>query len=273
MRRSPRAGRWASSDERQPLPAALTLAAMSRARKYADAPLQRGLAGVRDDEAPLPSEQALSGEVLGERRREALTGLRKALGERPDEFTPEEWRVVIASLSPDDAAGATGGRPGATRSEAAILRARQCFPGLSPAAAVRAYREASQRPHVRDIVADVRALEGVDVLAQRDWVRRKLMQVASLADVIDTRDTESLVFIDPSGAAKCASAAAAALKSLMDLDGLKVALGGEEAGVVGDPDAESKAALQAMVSRVATDLGARKQQAQQALPVVDTSAC
>ena len=49
-----------------------------------------------EDEAPLPSERALSGEVLGARRREAGAGLRRVLGERPEGFTAEEWRVVLA---------------------------------------------------------------------------------------------------------------------------------------------------------------------------------
>ena len=68
---------------------------MARGKRQGEG-LQRGFPGVCEDEAPLPSERALSGEVLGARRREAGAGLRRVLGERPEGFTAEEWRVVLA---------------------------------------------------------------------------------------------------------------------------------------------------------------------------------
>jgi hypothetical protein len=212
--------------------------------------LQRGLAGVRDDEARLPSEQALDGEVLSDRRREAVTGLRKVLGERPDGFTAEEWRVVLATLAPDEQAAATGGGKAPTRQQAAVSRALACFPGLPAPAALQAYRRASALPHVQSIVADVRALEGIDVLAHRDMVRARLMQVAALAD--DLADHEgSMGRVDPSGAAKLGLAVVAACKGLMDLDALKAPalLAEDPDGQPGakpgdiDPGAELKARL------------------------------
>ena len=131
---------------------------------------------------------------------------------------------MLAILSPDEAAGATAGyRDGKppTRQEAAVSRALACFPGLPAPAALRAFREASARGHVRAVVADVRALEGIDVLAHRDMVRARLMQVAALADDLRDEDGASMGLVDPSGAAKVGLAVVAACKGLMDLDALK----------------------------------------------------
>jgi hypothetical protein len=223
--------------------------------------LQRGLAGVRDDEARLPSEQALDGEVLSDRRRGAVTGLRKALGERPDGYTAEEWRVVLAILAPDEQAAATGPGKAPTRQQAAVARALACFPGLPAPAALQAYRRASTLPHVQSIVADVRALEGIDVLAHRDMVRARLMQVAALADDLADPDG-SMGRVDPSGAAKLGLAVVAACKGLMDLDALKA-----PAPLAEDPDGKPGAkpgdvdpgeALKALLRRAAADLESRR---------------
>lgn len=225
--------------------------------------LQRGLAGVCDDEAPLPSEQALSGEVLGARRREAGAGLRRVLGERPEGFTAEEWRVVLAVLSPDEAAGATGSGKAPTRQEAAVVRALACFPGLPAPAALRAFREASARGHVRAVVADVRALEGIDVLAHRDMVRARLLQVAALADDLVGDAGESMGIVDPSGAAKLGLAVVAACKGLMDLDALKSAPPPADDAPPPETGERSGAALQALLRRTHDDLASRR-----SLPVV-----
>ena len=233
--------------------------------------LQRGLVGVRDDEAPLPSEQALAGELLGERRREAVTGLRRALGERPDEFTAEEWRVVLAVLSPDEAAGATGGRGKApTRQEAAVSRARACFPGLAAPAALRAFLETSRRKHVRAVVADVRALEGIDVLAHRDMVRARLMQVAALADDLAS-DDGSMGRVDPSGAAKLGLAVVAACKGLMELDALKAqpVPADDPDDALGPGDEDPGDELKRRLAVIDADLTERRA----SLPVIDAEAC
>jgi hypothetical protein len=224
--------------------------------------LQRGLAGVRDDEARLPSEQALDGEVLSDRRREAVTGLRKVIGERPDGYTAEEWRVVLAILAPDEQAAATGPGKAPTRQQAAVSRALACFPGLPAPAALQAYRRASTLPHVQSIVADVRALEGIDVLAHRDMVRARLMQVAALADDLVDDTSDSMGRVDPSGAAKLGLAVVAACKGLMDLDALKA-----PAPLAEDPDGKSGAkpgdvdpgeALKALLRRAHADLESRR---------------
>ncbi len=215
-----------------------------------------------EDEAPLPSERALSGEVLGARRREAGAGLRRVLGERPEGFTAEEWRVVLAVLSPDEAAGATlGWRDGKapTRQEAAVSRALACFPGMPAPAALRAFREASARGHVRAVVADVRALEGIDVLAHRDMVRARLMQVAALADDLVDPDGASMGLVDPSGAAKIGLAVVAAMKAVMDLDALKAAA--PSADDAPPPDALGERtgdALKALLRRTHDDLASRR---------------
>ncbi len=229
-----------------------------------------------EDEAPLPSERALSGEVLGARRREAGAGLRRVLGERPEGFTAEEWRVVLAVLSPDEAAGATlGWRDGKapTRQEAAVSRALACFPGLPAPAALRAFREASARGHVRAVVADVRALEGIDVLAHRDMVRVRLLQVAALADDLRDESGASMGLVDPSGAAKVGLAVVAACKAVMDLDGLKA-----KPPVADDEDAPADTGaertadhLKALLRRTHDDLASRRKDVQ-TLPLIDTTA-
>jgi len=237
-------------------------------RKRQGAGLQRGLVGVCEDEAPLPSEQVLSGEVLGARRREAGTGMRRLLGDRPENFTAEEWRVVLAILSPDEAAGATAMRGRVpSRQEAAVGRALACFPGMPAPAALRAYRETSARPHVRSVIADVRALEGIDVLAHRDMVRARLLQVAALADDLQGDDGASMGLVDPSGAAKLGLAVVAACKGLADLDGLKVT--GETEDTAGDAGAGERTGdtLRALLRRTHDDLASRK-----VLPVVDAAA-
>lgn len=179
-------------------------------RTYTPGGRQAGLPGLDPDER-LPSEQALTGEVLQGRRREALRTFRDALGPRPEGFTEEEWRVAMATLAPEAALGMQG-------KAARAAQARQCFPGLTIAAALQAWLEASQRPHVQEFIRTFRAVEAVDVLAQRETMREVLTHAMMLGmDVVDLRA------FDPSGAAKCAAAAVAAVKVLMDLDGLRTA--------------------------------------------------
>lgn len=183
--------------------------------------VQRGLPGVAAEEDALPSERVLSGELLGERRREALAGLRAALGDRPDGFLPEEWAVVVAVLSPPSAA--PGHHLGGQKARSALtVRARDCFPGFPVHAALRAFREVQTRPHVAEVIADFRALEAVDVVEQRAMLREALGAVIALA----TREGEGesladLLAIDANAAAKVSAAVTAAAKTLMDLDGLK----------------------------------------------------
>lgn len=179
-------------------------------RTYTPGGRQAGLPGIDPDER-LPSEQALTGEVLADRRREAMTRVREALGARPEGYAREEWAVVLATLAPEHALGPRG-RVDRAR------QARECFPGLSAPAALRAWLEVSARPHVASVIADFRALEAVDVLTQRETIREAMTNVLMLGmDVLDLRS------FDPAGAAKCGAAAAAAAKVLIDLDGLRAA--------------------------------------------------
>lgn len=232
--------------------------------------VQRGLPGVAAEEDALPSERVLSGELLGERRREALAGLRAALGDRPDGFLPEEWAVVVAVLSPPTAA--PGHHLGGQKARSALtVRARDCFPGFPVHAALRAFREVQTRPHVAEVIADFRALEAVDVVEQRAMLREALGAVIALA----TREGPGeslgdLLAIDANAAAKVSAAVTAAAKTLMDLDGLKApptvravpALGvgrdGDDGGNAGASDKDDpRDALAKKLSVVFGDVDAR----------------
>lgn len=215
---------------------------------------QTGLPGLDVDEF-LPSEQALTGEVLADRRHAALLAFRDALGPCPEGFTDEEWRVSVAHLAPESALGAQG-------KAARARQARQCFPGYTVPAALQAWLETSQRPHVQEFIRTFRAHEALDVLAQREQVREVLTEVMLLGmGVLDLRA------VDPTGAAKCGAAAAAAAKVLMDLDGLRAAkpeaIGGEAtpAGNVtakGLPAEDPLEALARKVALVAEDVQRRR---------------
>lgn len=184
-----------------------------------DAPTQRGLPGVAAEESPLPSERLLSGEALGPRMREALSGLHAALGERPEGFEVEEWRVVLAVLAPPAHTGHVGG---AAARESLARRARECFPGFPATAALRAFREVQARPHVAEVIADFRALEGVDVMEQRGMLRQALGAIIALAND-PTATLSDLLAVDASGCAKVMTAITGAVKVLADLDGLRLA--------------------------------------------------
>lgn len=181
-------------------------------------PVQPGLPGVLPEEAPLPSEVVLDGGILDRRRREALAHLRGALIDRPEEFAPDEWRVVIATLAPP--AGHLGRSPGTAAARyGAVQVARECFPGASATTALRRFREVQNRPHVRAFVADLRALEMMDVLEQRGPVRERLWTLIRLADAIEPH-----AVIDPEvgpQVVRAAAVVATAIKLLIDLDGLQ----------------------------------------------------
>jgi hypothetical protein len=205
-----------------------------------EAPTQKGLPGVAAEESPLPSEQVLSGERLGERSREALTGLRAALGERPDGFEVEEWRVVLAVLAPPVHAGHIGG---ATARESLARRARECFPGFPISAALKAFREVQTRPHVAEVIADFRALEGVDLMEQRAMLRDIYQVGLSAMEALRPGKGEKFaawIVDDPAGAAKVISAAVNAGKALAELDGLKLTPVRPALGADGEPPGPTK---------------------------------
>ncbi len=231
--------------------------------------VQRGLPGVMPEEAPLPSEQVLSGELLNERHREALGKMREHLGECPEGFEHSEWRVAAALLSPP--AVETGG-VGHRNNRARI--ARECFPGRSTPAALRAFLDASVRPHVVQFVNDFRALEMLDVFAQRAlWRDRLDLAGAFLAERMRPPKgmtmQEHVSAMEPSDAAKLSAAMAAVSKSAMDLDGLRAP---KPALSMSDDDAEAKRtsagnggpspdlqrALAEKVDRTMADLQARR---------------
>lgn len=178
---------------------------------------QRGFVDILPEEAPLPSEAVLSGGVLVARLREANAALRAALFDgRPNDIEPEHWRVVCAHLAaPAAALPRAPGTPAKMLSQ--TQRARDCFPGMSVPAALKAYRAALDAPAVRKFIADFRALEATDIAEQRGKVRE------AYHAIID-RGTPALYSIDPSAApnewAKVASAVGAACKCLVDMDAL-----------------------------------------------------
>ena len=208
----------------------------------------------------LPSEVVLDGGLLEAHRREALGQLRATLLDRPDDFEPDEWRVVVAQLAPP-----SGHLPRAAGSPAknlaAVQRARECFPGLSAPAALRRYREVLDRPHIRAFLADFRALELADVQEQRGLVRGALTAIL-------TRGTTALYQIDPEHCpnewARVSATVVAAAKVLADLDAL--ALKAEDvqtslAPAQGDEDAGDGATLLDRVAQVAADLKRRREPA------------
>lgn len=223
--------------------------------------VQRGLSGVVPEEAPLPSDavtvphgvqSAVSGELLAERRRESLGRLRALLGDRPDGFTAEEWRVVCAAFAP-----APAGAPGSSSARAELLsRALVCFPGHPPAGAARLYREALGRPHVAALLGELRAVEMLDVVEQRALVRESLHAALGLRDAL----TVDLAAVDPSGCAKLTLAVVAAAKALMDLDGLRARPedDGDRAG--GRAEQDVRQALAEKVAAVQADLAGRRVQ-------------
>ena len=230
--------------------------------------VQRGLPGVAREEEPLPSERVLRGELLDDRRREALVSIRRWLVDRPDGFTTEEWRVVVAVLAPPSGGGMAGVRSRAER----VRVACECFPGYAAPAALRAFLAAAARPHVAEAVADFRALEAADVQEQRTLVREVLYNVMALATINGPADEEGnvgpailqLALVDPGGAAKLASAAVAAAKALVDMDGLRAPSlgrstpGGDDGPASGMAPEDPRASISDRIDRIAADLAARR---------------
>lgn len=218
--------------------------------------VQRGLPGVVREEAPLPSEVVVSGVLLADRRREAHARVREMMGDCPEGFEDAEWLVLKAAYAP----APVDGIPGTASARAELLaRARACFPACSPPEAARLYREALARPHVAAALADLRALEMLDVQEQRGLVREALAASLRLAEAL----TPDLALADPSGAAKLSLAVTAAAKALVDLDGLRAPAAGEDGGAgghwgSGDGRADPGAALADKVGRILSDLDARK---------------
>jgi hypothetical protein len=91
---------------------------------------------------------------------------------------------------------------------------------------VRAYCEHRDRPHVKALVADMRALEGLDVLAQRgmwrdaqDLNRRVLMLKLRGSDEFTLE--QNIVAMEPADVARLSLAMTAAMKAAADFDALQ----------------------------------------------------
>lgn len=219
-----------------------------------DGPVQPGLPGILQEEAPLPSEVVISGGVLARRQREALSQIRGLLLERPEDVSPEEWRVVTARLAPPS--GHLGRATGTAAGRWSLIQAaRECFPGLSPTAAVKRFREVEQRPAVRKALADIRALELADLFEQRGMCREALHASIAAAGLLYDAD----LLANPDQWAKVSACVTAATKVLVDMDGLRARP--EDAQPTTDaPDdsADVGATLRAKAERVMADLRARK---------------
>ncbi len=230
-----------------------------------DGPVQPGLPGVLSEEAPLPSEVVLEGGILQRRLREAHAGLRGLLLERPDDITPQNWRVVQATLAPPS--GHLPRSPGTPAKQLGVMHAaRECFPGLSPSAALRRYREALEDPAVKSFVADFRALEMLDIMAQRGMVREALhATIRAGAEALVDPESALKPSSAPNEWAKVSMAVTGACKVLADMDGLRMT--DEERAVLvptGTADqgapADAARALAEKVGRVAADLRSRRRE-------------
>jgi len=202
----------------------------------------------------------LSGELLSERRRESLAAMQRALGPRSAEFSREEWAVAISLLCPPALP------PGTTSARAANAhRARECFPGLAAPAALRAYLEHKDRPHVVALVATFRSLEALDVLAQRGlW--REGMDLAREVLMLKMRGPEGFTLqenvaaMEAADVARLAMAMVAAVRAAADFDALQAPRAAPDDAPPVDPraaQADAHKALAANLERVAADLAAR----------------
>lgn len=220
---------------------------------------QMALPDVLPEAERLPSEVVLDGGLLSQRRREALGALRALLVDRPEDIAPDEWRVAVAHLAPP--AAHLGRAPGSAAGRYSQAQAaRECFPGLSLSAAVARLREVLRRPHVARFVADLRALEMLDVLDQRGTVREALHATLSGAGLLHDPNLRA----NPSEWARVSACVTAASKVLMDLDALALrpedVAKHEAPAEETDAETDSRAAeaLAAKVGRVAADLGKRR---------------
>lgn len=169
-------------------------------------------------QAPLPSTQVLSGQALSKERADALRALHAFLGDCPETFTAEEWRVVHAVLDPDRHAHVTQKR-GAYKEFAKSARAKACFPGTTTDVALRLYEETLSKPHVSAVIQTIRAQEALDVLEHRHLVRQAAHAVLGLSAILYDEDFARR---DPRGAAALAKEVVSAHRALVDLDDLKV---------------------------------------------------
>jgi len=229
-----------------------------------DGPVQPGLPGVLAEEAPLPSEVVLERGVLQRRAREARAGLVGLLLERPEDIAPGPWRVVQATLAPPSVHLPRS--PGTLAKSMGVMQAaRECFPGLSPSAALRRYREAQDLPEVRQFIADFRALEMMDVMAQRGMVREALhATIRAGADALVDPTSGLTPGGTPNEWAKVSACVTAACKVLADMDALHVT-DAERAAVDAPaaPESDDASGLPdkvAAVARVAEDLRARRRE-------------
>jgi len=213
---------------------------------------QRGLPGFRAEDVPLPSSLVLSGAVLDRRRLDARAQMVAALGVCPEGYSAEEWAVVRATLAPAPVPHgvASGGTSGRLRG---AEQARTCFPMLSTPAAVRAFAEVAARPHVAALVKDFRALEMLDIHAQREQCRDVLVYMRDLVYSVDAGDVAS----DLSGVAKLMTAATGAVKMLVDLDDLRARHVDDEPVRATSADRDPHDALEEALARVVGDLAAR----------------
>jgi hypothetical protein len=211
---------------------------------------QRALPGT---EGPDDLAEAAEAEILelDAARADQRSDLRELLGDKPDEFTWSEWRVVYHLLAPDPHMV-----PGTVNARRADARAaRECFPGLALPAAIRAYREARDSRRVREFVADFRALEAAPLFDLRARARQVLLDIAETPAGVTPAG-------DPEGWARASATRVAAVVALMKLDGLEAGGAAELAAARATGDAGAD--LPARIGRAAAAYAERAKAAAKA---------
>lgn len=179
--------------------------------------------------------------------------LKDLLGQRPDAFSKEEWAVVHASLNPDRLCHYSP-KHSEWRKYRLSVRARNCFPGLPSHEALAAFREALQKPHVSNFIADFRAIECLDMLESREILRRATHTVLAMERFLRSDDE---VRGDRKGSASIAKEICNAAKVLSELDDLQVVRNPVTPSM--PMGAASNEDLEANVDVILADLEARKE--------------
>ncbi len=200
-------------------------------------------------------------------------GLWRVLGERPEGFTAEEWRVVLAILSPDeprarrpDTATASPPRGRRPRSPGRWHASPACLPW----AALRAFREASAVATCGRRSRTCARSKASTCSRIAHTVRARLLQVAALAD--DLRDDGGQHGPrGPSGAAKVGLAVVAACKGLMDLDALKAPPIPADDAPPPENGERTGDHLKALLRRTHDDLASRRRDVR-TLPLIESTA-
>jgi hypothetical protein len=195
---------------------------------------------------PASTNPAAAGQPPSQERANALRALKDVLGNRPQEFTPEEWSCIQATLDPDRRTFYCQ-RQSSWQQYALASRARNCFPGLPSFEAIRAFKRTLELPHVAQFLAEFRAIELLDVMEHRQNIRCAIYTVLAMDRFL--RDDKE-VRTDRKGSAALAKEVLSAAKTLAELDDLKVkAPGSTSSASLVDPETQIDAVLADLEAR------------------------